>query len=391
MEITKINAKTKKVKTVLRVAAYCRVSTKMEQQENSLEMQKQYFYRLITESPQYVLVDIYCDDKTGRNTKSRDGFQKMMRDCRKGKIDVILTKSVSRFGRNTVDTLKAIRELCSLGIRIEFETEMMNTDNDAMRQIIEVMVIMSQQHSEEKSKNIKWGINRTFENPEGAYYNRPCYGYRASNENRLVQNESEATTVKTIYQLYTEGYSLSGIAEHLEENNIPSPSGKNKWSRQTIDNILTNEKYTGDIILQKTYIADFFNAKQKKNNGERQKYLIQSAHEPIISKEKFDTVQEMRKQRSNKETSTGRKKSKRTQNKYSTTNSLSGKLICAECERNYRRISRHDGKIVWRCANRVEYGTRVCKKSITVFEEEIEKYFMNNPDKEKCIIGIYYT
>jgi len=119
--------------------------------------------------------------------------------------------------------------------------------------------------------------------------------------------------------------------------------------------------------------------------------MIQSAHEPIISKEKFDTVQEMRKQRSNKETSTGRKKSKRTQNKYNTTNSLSGKLICAECERNYRRISRHDGKIVWRCANRVEYGTRVCKKSITVFEEEIEKYFMNNPDKEKCIIGIDYT
>ncbi|MBR1751962.1 MAG: recombinase family protein [Ruminococcus sp.] len=361
----------------LRAAAYCRVSTAYEEQTNSLETQISHFTSVIKADSRLELVGIFCDRKSGRNSK-REGFERLLKLCRKRKIDIIYTKSISRFGRNTVDFLKTMRKLKELNIRVVFENEGIDTAQPISEFFITTYAAFAQSESESKCENIRWGITRKFETGAESYTNRPCFGYK-KREHHLEIVPNDACVVRQIFAEYICGRSLKDIAHLLETQNILSPKGSRKWSPQTIRNILQNEKYTGDVVLQKTFVENFFNAKQVKNAGQKNRYLISNCHVAIISKSDFETVQKLLAERSNM-TTDSRGRTKQSTTRYSSSHK---KIVCKECGRNYRRIVRHDGVVVWRCANRVEHGSRICKNSPTLKESELDGLCSQD--------GIYYV
>jgi DNA invertase Pin-like site-specific DNA recombinase len=252
----------------LKVAAYCRVSTKSENQKHSLEAQCEYYTCLIQENPNWKFMGVYIDDSSGRSHEKMLGFKKLLADCRKKKVDVIITKSISRFGRNTLDFLKTLYFLKELNVDVWFEAEQIKLSSQNNMFDLAIRVAIVQNESESKSENIKWGILRSFKNPESKYYSRICYGYRRNAADHLEPYPEQAEIVRQIFEWYLEGHSLSGISKILFEKQILSPSGKASWSSETISSVLSNEKYTGSVLLQKTYIGDFFLAKQVKNKGQ---------------------------------------------------------------------------------------------------------------------------
>lgn len=272
----------------LRVAAYCRVSTDAEEQENSLESQMQYYADMIDSRPDWISAGIFSDTGSGRNTKHRPNFVRLMELCRKKKVDLILTKSGSRFGRNTIDSLKAVRKLQALGINIWFEAEGLHTLDQNSQFIMEIFTAIAQSESESKSKDIKWGLQRSYRDIDSKTSHFTCYGYTHDEQGHLVVNESEAETVRLIFRLRIDGHSLRKISAELEQRNIHSPTGKSKWSAATLDKLLANEKYVGDVMLQKTFVEDFFSGTQVKNTGQRSKLLISNHHEPIVDREVWD-------------------------------------------------------------------------------------------------------
>lgn len=350
----------------LHAAAYCRVSTAYEKQTNSLGTQVSHFMNVIESDPGLELVGIFCDRKSGRNSK-REGFESLLKLCKKQEVDIIYTKSISRFARNTVDFLKTIRMLKALNIRVIFENDGIETSQPDSDFFITIYAAFAQSESESKSENIRWGIIRKFEMGAVSYTNRPCFGYRKG-ENHLEIVPDDARVVKQIFAEYIFGRSLKGISLLFESQNALSPKGSSKWSPQTIKNILQNEKYTGDIILQKTFVENFFDAKQVRNVGQRNRYLISNCHEAIISKQDFELAQKMLAERSNFMIDC-RGRRKRTTSRYNSSHKR--KIVCRECGRNYRRITRHDDVVVWRCANRIEHGSRICKNFRTLKESEI--------------------
>ncbi len=267
-----------------KVAAYCRVSTQQEIQHHSLAAQQVYYEQLITRNPVWEFAGIYADEASGRhNVKMRD-FQRMMEDCRGRKIDLILVKSISRLGRNTLQFLNACDELKQLGVDVYFEVEKIYLHNPKAVRLLTIYASVYQNESEVKSANTCWSIRTRFANGTSAIANTPCYGYRLDGQDGLVPLAEEAEVVRMIYDFRHQGMSLRRIARELCSQGILSPRGKPEWSIETIRRILQNEKYNGHVLLQKTYVSDYFTGKRSPNNGELPRYLIENHHEPILEK-----------------------------------------------------------------------------------------------------------
>lgn len=267
-----------------RVAAYCRVSTMQEIQHHSLEAQQDYYEKLITSRPHWIFVGVYTDQVSGRhNLKMRD-FQRMLEDCRNGKIDLILVKSISRMGRNTVQFLQACTELNDLGVDVYFEVEKLHINDPQAVRLLTIYASLYQNESESKSALIQWGIRVRFADGSSGFANRPCYGYRRNAEGLLEIVPEEAEIVWQIYSWHREGRSLRCVSKALADMGIKSPRGHNNWSIETIRKILNNEKYYGNVLLQKTYISNYFTGKQSVNNGELERYVIAEHHQPIMER-----------------------------------------------------------------------------------------------------------
>lgn len=267
-----------------KVAAYCRVSTKAQEQLDSLTAQERYYEDKIRANPNWKFAGIYSDVGSGTTVKGRKRFNALISACRRGKVDMVLIKSAQRFARNTVDALKTIRMLRRWKVDIYFESDDIHTLEEDSEFMLTLICARAQDESESKSADIKWGIQKSFENPDSKYYQRKCYGYRHDKDGKLVIDEKEAEVVRMIFRMADEGASLSQIAQTLQEEDIPSPRGKATWSRETLRKILHNEKYHGTVVLQKTFIMNCLEHKQTKNAGQQDQYKIVGNHQAIIDK-----------------------------------------------------------------------------------------------------------
>ena len=277
----------------LRVAAYCRVSTDSEEQFGSLEAQIDFFTNYIRKQPNWTFAGIYSDNASAVRLKKRGGYQQMMGDCKKGKIDLILVKSISRFGRDTVTTIKDIRRLKQMNIGVYFEVGGFNTlttENSIIDQYATLVQAESQSHSE----NVKFGMRRRMEGGRTLLNHTQFLGYTKGEDGELKIVPEEAEIVRKIFDLYVQGNGVRKIKKYLESHGIKTVTGKTEWSTSTIDRILSNEKYIGQVLMQKTYTPDFLIGKQVKNQGQLAMYLVEDAHEPIIGKDIFDKVQHMK-------------------------------------------------------------------------------------------------
>lgn len=358
----------------LRVAAYCRVSTTLEQQETSYEAQVSYYTEKIKSNPNWKLAGIYADDgKSATNTKKRDDFNAMIEDCMAGKIDMIITKSVSRFARNTVDSLQNIRKLKEKNVAVFFEKEGVNTLESTGELLITILSSQAQEESRNLSENTRWGLVRRFENGIVSVNHNKFLGYTKDKNGELVIVPEEAELVRRIFRLYLEGNSIIQITKILESEGIKTVTGRTKWCPGVIDKMLSNEKYMGDVLQQKTYTIDFLTKKRVKNNGIVPQYYIEDDHEAIIPKELFYQVQEEKARRASLNKSAVTRKEKKEKSKYSSKFALTDIMVCKECGQPYRRQvwSKYGQKTaVWRCENRLKNGTRNCKHSPT-FKEDI--------------------
>jgi len=359
----------------LRAAAYCRVSTDQEEQLTSYEAQVAYYTDKIMSNPEWTLAGIFADEGiTGTSVKKRTNFLRMIRLCRKGKIDIILTKSISRFARNTVDCLNYIRELKELGIAVIFENENINTMKADTEIIITMLAGFAQAQSESISQNVRWGKRQAFKSGKVSFQYSRIYGYeRGENDKPRVVPE-QAAVVRRIFQSYLAGSSVPDIKRMLEAEGIAAAGGKPQWSVGALQYMLRNEKYCGDALLQKTFVENCISKKTRKNNGELPKYLVQNHHEAIIDRTLFEKVQAEIARRAGKR-KVSDKTSKTGQSKYSGRYALTELLICGNCGTPYKRVTwskRGKKKIVWRCISRLDYGTKYCKSSPTVDEERLQ-------------------
>lgn len=282
-----------------RVAVYCRVSTQYESQDDSIKQQIDYYRRMVSRNHSWILVDIYVDRKSGRSRTGRTAFNKMIAACMAGEIDMIITKSISRFGRNTVDVLSVLNELRVRRIDVYFELEELHSIDTGNIFLITAIEAMAQAESESISANIKMGIRARLTDPAARIYNRSCYGYTNREDGQLVIVPEQADVVRRIYRLYLDGHSTVSIINELYISYTPSPTGKEKWSKMAVDTILTNEKYTGDVRALKTYVKPESFGKRVQNDVASDSYLCQNHHESIISRDLFQKVQEERRRRSN--------------------------------------------------------------------------------------------
>ena len=380
MKIVVIPAKSqeeiKKAAKCLKVAAYCRVSTDEEEQKNSYQAQIEYYTDKINKNPEWQMAGIFADEGiTGTQAKKRPEFLKMIRLCRQGKIDMILTKSFSRFARNTVDSLDYIRELRTLGIAVISEKENINTLTAESEMLITIMSCFAQAESESISKNVSWGVRQSFKNGNVPIQYAKLLGYKKG-ENGLPEIiPDEAEIVKEIFHSYLDGMSLRQIADSLNDRAVKTKHKQTTWQPEIVKSILVNEKYTGDALLQKTYITDCITKKTRKNNGELPMYLVKNHHEPIVSRADFNRVQEEMARRSAKRVIAD-KLTKGEQGRYSAKYALSELLICGECGTHYRRVTwtaKGFKEIKWRCISRIQYGKKKCHCSPTVDEQALHK------------------
>lgn len=360
----------------LRVAAYCRVSTDDEEQKTSYEVQIGYYTEKINQNPEWQMAGIFADEGiSGTQAKKRPEFLKMIRLCRQRKIDIILTKSLSRFARNTVDSLGYIRELRALGIAVISEKENINTLTAESEMLITIMSCFAQAESESISKNVSWGVRQSFKNGNVPMQYARLLGYRKGHDGNAEIIPEEAEVVKEIYRCYLDGMSMNLIADRLNEKGLTTKGGSSPYRKTVVQRILTNEKYTGDALLQKTYVTDCITKKTRKNNGELPMYLVKNHHEPIISRTDFNRVQEEMARRSAKRTIAD-KLTKTGQGKYSAKYALSELLICGECGEHYRRVTwtaKGFKEIKWRCVSRIQYGKKKCHSSPTVDEQALHR------------------
>ncbi|HLR42645.1 MAG TPA: recombinase family protein, partial [Pseudogracilibacillus sp.] len=318
----------------LKVAAYCRVSTDSEEQASSYEVQVEHYTTYIQNNPEWELAGIYADDGiSGTNTKKREQFNKMIEDSMNGKIDMIITKSISRFARNTLDCLKYIRQLKDKEIPVFFEKENINTMDAKGEIMLTIMASLAQQESQSLSQNVKLGIQYRYQQGEVQVNHNRFLGYTKDENNKIVINLEQAKVVKRIYREYLEGASLVQIARGLEADEILTAAKRSKWRPESIKKILQNEKYIGDALLQKTYTVDFLSKKRVKNNGIVPQYYVENSHEPIIPRELFMQVQEEMVRRANLR---GRKGGKK--RVYSSKYALSSIVYCGHCGDIYRRV-----------------------------------------------------
>ncbi len=363
---------------VLRVAAYCRVSTKQEEQLNSYENQVQHYTERIHSENGWMLEGIYADKGiSGTSVKNRDEFNRMIRRCKQGKIDMIITKSIARFARNTVDCLKYVRLLNDLGVDVYFEEQGIHSNHPGAEFYITIYGSIAQSESENISANIKWGKAQAAREGKVVFRYKNFLGYRKGEDGQPEIVPEEAETIRFIYDRFLAGDSLKGIAKLLEEKGIKSPTGKAEWQFSTIQSILSNERYKGDAIINKTYITDCISKKVRVNNGERPKYYVENSHPAIIDSATFGRVQEELARRSGKRKIS--RKAKTEQGKYSSKYALTELLVCGECKSAYRRCTwtaSGKKKIVWRCINRIEYAKKYCHNSPSVEESVLQRAVM---------------
>lgn len=273
----------------IRVAAYCRVSSQNDEQYGSLETQVTYYTNLINKNPYWVNEGIYSETGSGKSLQHRKEFKKLLAKCRKKKVDMIITKSISRFSRNTVDALEVFLELRLLGIEVVFEKENLRLSNPKTMLHLEIACAFAQEEIYSHSQNIRWGIQYGFQTGTSGYASVICYGY-VKGKNGLEIDSKQAKIVQMIFKMRVQGKSLNDISKGLQKKKIPSPTGKPTWSRETLNKLLKNEKYVGSVILQKTYVENYLTGVQIKNKGQLSKVLIKNHHQPIVSAEIFNLV-----------------------------------------------------------------------------------------------------
>lgn len=367
----------------IKVAAYCRVSTLNKVQKDSLEWQVEYYISMISKNPDWIFAGVFYDvGKSGLRRKGRTSLDKMIKNASRGKIDYILVKSISRLSRDTVEVLKIIRLLRERGINMHFENE--NLDSIRLDKELEITLrsMLAQQESKNTSENIQWGFQRKFEKGDIFTKYKNFMGYTCVDGEMVIVPE-EAEVVKKIFELYLKGLSFGQIKDYLESKDIKTVTGNEHWDTSTIQKMLKNEKYKGDTRLQKTYTEDFMTGRKVRNTGQRHSYYVSNSHPAIVSDEIFGKVQEEMNKRSRtvyKEDGTVELKARKYSGKYL----LGNLLICGYCGASYRRRTER-GKVVWRCATRMEKGKESCADSPTLKEEWIKEVL----EEIICENGIY--
>jgi len=366
----------------LRVAAYCRVSTDSDDQLVSLDTQIKHYDSYIKSNPEWEFAGLYYDEGiTGTKKEKRLELLRMITDCENKKIDFIVTKSISRFARNTTDCLELVRKLLGLGIFIYFEKENIDSMDSKGEIMLTIMASLAQQESQSLSQNVKLGLQYRYQQGEIQINCSRFLGYTKNEKKKLIIVPEEAEVVKRIYREYLEGASMLKIARGLEADGILNGAGREKWHTSNINQILRNEKYIGDALLQKTYTTDFLTKKRVKNHGIVPQYYVENSHEAIIPREIFMQVQEELIRRRIVHTSPNGKN--RT---FSSTHSFSNMIICGGCGEFFRRIhwnNRGKKSVVWRCISRLENTGQFCDAR-TVLESTIEQLLVTAINQTLC-------
>lgn len=363
----------------LRVAAYCRVSTDSEDQINSYKSQVQYYTDLIKSNSEWSLAGIYADEAiTGTQVTKREDFQRLINDCMNGDIDLIVTKSISRFARNTLDTLKYVRMLKEKGIAVFFEEENINTLTMDGELLLVILSSVAQQEVENISANVKKGLKMKMQRGELVGF-QGCLGYDYHPEDKTITvNEEEAEIVRYIFKRYIEGAGGSVIARELQNLGYKTKRGSTTWAETTVIGIIKNEKYKGDILMGKTFTLDPISKRRLDNFGEEDQFYVRDHHEAIISEEVFDAAQEILKRRSKpRRLGTDGKREK-----FSRKYAFSCLLECGFCGGTLTRRSWHSGsqynKIIWQCVTATKKGKKFCPDSKGIAEETIEQAFVES-------------
>lgn len=351
-----------------RVAAYARVSTEQEEQQSSFEAQVAYYEQYIKNNPSWEFVEVYADDgKSGTNTKKRDNFNRMISDAKAGKIDVILTKSISRFARNTVDSLQITRDLKDYGVEVVFEKDNIRSLDMKSELMITVLSGLAQEEARNISENVRWGQQRSMQAGNVAMAYGRFLGYKKGANGKPEIVPEEAEIVRDIYRMFLDGMTIRNIAKNLTDRKIPTPAGKEIWAVSTVKSILSNEKYKGDALRQKTYTVDYLTKKVKKNNGEQKQYYIANSHPAIIDEDTWELVQ--------------LELARRGQEKGSLSNNspFSTKIICGDCGTYFGHKVFHGKeecrKDVWYCNHRYK-GQEPCETPI-IPETELKNAYLS--------------
>lgn len=365
-----INPLTKMPRTSVskrRVAGYARVSTDSDEQFTSYEAQIDYYTQYILRHAEWQFIKVYTDAGiSGTNTKHRDGFNQMIQDALDGKIDLIVTKSVSRFARNTVDSLVTVRKLKENGVEVFFEKENIYTLDSKGELLITIMSSLAQEESRSLSENVTWGRRKQFSDGKVTLPYKQFLGYRKGADGLPEIVPEEAEIIRRIYSLFVGGKTTYGIAKLLTAEGVPTPAGKQTWQASTVESILTNEKYKGDALLQKAFTVDFLTKKMKRNEGEVPQYYVENSHPAIIDPVEWQIVQTEFRRRS----TIGRK--------YSGNSIFSTRLVCGDCGEFFGSKVWHSNdkyrKVIWRCNHKFD-GDQKCSTP-TLDEEEIKARFL---------------
>ena len=365
-----INPHTKQassVPTKRKVAAYARVSTDSDEQFTSYEAQIDYYTQYIKRNPNWEFVEVYTDEGiSGTNTKKRDGFNRMIDDALMGKIDLIVTKSVSRFARNTVDSLVAVRKLKENGTEVFFEKENIYTFDGKGELLITIMSSLAQEESRSLSENITWGQRKRFSDGKVSMPYKRFLGYKKGTDGTPEIVPEEAEIVRDIYRMFISGKSASAIAKILTERKVATPAKKEKWQTQTVESILKNEKYKGAALLQKSFTVDFLQKKTKVNEGEVPQYYVENSHPAIIEPEEWERVQLELARRKN------------SGNRTLCGSPFSGKIICGDCGEIYGSKVWHSNsqyrRTIWQCNAKFK-GDKKCTTP-HLYEDDIKELFV---------------
>lgn len=353
----------------LRVAAYCRVSTSGPEQMRSLEIQRKTYSEMIKSHPNWINAGVFYDIESGLRRSGRKSLDKLLKKAAKGEIDYIITKSISRVSRDTLEVLKITRFLRERGINVHFENEKLDSIEADKEFEITLRGMLAQDESRNISENIQWGIQRKFEKGEIYTKYKNFMGYTCI-DGEIVIVPEQAEVVRKIFELYLQGQTLQQIKAILEAQGIKTVTGKEIWDTKTIHRMLANEKYKGDTMLQKTFTEDFMTGKKRRNDGQRNKYYVKDSHPAIVSAEVFDKTQEEMAKRS-RFASNEDGAVEIVGSKYNGKYLLGNLLVCGDCGVSYRRRTER-GKVVWRCATRIEKGKDACPHSPTLDEAWVQ-------------------
>lgn len=350
-----------------RVASYCRVSTEEEMQLGSLENQIIHYTNYIRANPDWYYSGVYSDKgKSGTEMTKRTGFNRMIRNALNGEIDIIICKSISRFSRNIVDTLDIVRQLTEKNVEVIFEKERLSSKELTSSLLIKILGTFAEEESRNTSENITWSLTKRFE--RGEVVAGRLFGYHVKENKEWIIVEDEAEIVREAYRMIIEGYRISEVAKRFIRKAYKKRSGEIDWNGSTIKGMLTNERYTGDVISRKTYMVDFKSQSATINKGQKPKYYVSDHHEAIISKEDFEKVQEILLDRRIKP---------RTWNPKRTP--FSSRIVCSSCGKNFHRMKRRDGTANWRCSSGMK--SKLLCKALPIEEDKIEELLIEGFEK----------